>query len=119
MTATKSPYLFQGTGSAIDDYHNPKPANSPLPSEGVGGRNYGLFNHKNPQHKRIMANLRTANIVVKSERWGEVGDMLGWFNRFLKSDKSPVKKPLKEMTPEEVSKIIVALDGVVIWKNSI
>jgi hypothetical protein len=120
MTTTKTaPYAYQGTGSATEDYFKPKPANSPLPLEGGGGRNYGLFDYKNPQHKRIMANLRTANIVVKSERWGEVADMTGWFDRFLKSDKSPVKKPLKEMTSTEVSKIIVALDGVVIWKNSI
>lgn len=114
MTATKSPYIFEGSGSAIDDYQKPK-ANSQQPT----AKNYGLFDHKNPQHKRIMANLRTANIVVKSERWGEVADMTGWFDRFLKSPKSPVKKPLKEMTDKEVSKIIVALDGVAIWKNSI
>lgn len=81
--------------------------------------NWGLFDKKNSKHERIQANLRTANIVVKSEKWGEVADMLGWFNRFLKSSKSPVKKPLKKMTPKEVSKIIEALDGVAIWKNSI
>lgn len=81
--------------------------------------NWGYFDNNNPQHKRIQADLRTANIVVKNEKWGKVGDMLGWFNRFLKSKYSPVKKPLMEMTPQEVSKIIVALDGVAIWKNSI
>ncbi len=81
--------------------------------------NWGYFDNNNPQHKRIQADLRTANIVVKNEKWGEVGDMLGWFNRFLKSKYSPVKKPLKQMTPQEVSKIIVALDGVALWKNSI
>jgi hypothetical protein len=81
--------------------------------------NWGLFDNNNSQHKRIYANLMNANIVVKNERWGEVADMLGWFDRFLRSDKSPVKKPLKKMTTLEVSKIIVALDGVVVWKNSI
>lgn len=81
--------------------------------------NWGLFDNDNSQHRRIQANLRTADIVVKNERHGEVGDMLGWFNRFLKSNKSPVKKPLKSMSPLEVSKIIRALDGVVEWKNSI
>lgn len=98
--------LLQQTGSA------------PTPSEGVD-KNWGYFDNKNSQHKRIQADLRTANIVVKNEKWGEVGDMLGWFNRFLKSKYSPVKKPLMDMTPQEVSKIIVALDGVAIWKNSI
>jgi len=81
--------------------------------------NWGVFDKDNSQHKRIQANLRAANIVVQNGKWGEVADMTGWFARFLKSDKSPVKKPLNKMTPQEVSKIIVALDGVVIWKNSI
>ncbi len=78
--------------------------------------NWGLFDKDNSQHKRIQANLRAANIVVQNGKWGEVADMQGWF-RFLKSDKSPVKKPLKKMTAIEVSKIIKALDGVVIWKK--
>jgi hypothetical protein len=77
--------------------------------------NWGLFDKENAQHKRIQANLRTAKIVTP-DGWA---DMLGWLDRFLKSDKSPVKKPLKSMTPQEVSKIIVALDGVAVWKNSI
>ncbi|MDN3673103.1 hypothetical protein QWY99_08590 [Flavobacterium branchiarum] len=81
--------------------------------------NWGYFDRNNSQHARIQANLYTANIVVKNDRHGEVADMEGWFNRFLKSPKSPVKKPLKDMTPLEVSKIIKALDGVALWKNSI
>jgi hypothetical protein len=81
--------------------------------------NWGVFDKDNSQHKRIQANLRAANIVVQNGKWGEVADMLGWFDRFLRSDKSPVKKALNEMTTLEVSKIIRALDGVVIWKNSI
>lgn len=81
--------------------------------------NWGYFDRNNSQHARIQANLYVANIVVKNDRHGEVADMKGWFNRFLKSPKSPVKKPLKDMTPQEVSKIIKALDGVALWKNSI
>ena len=81
--------------------------------------NWGLFDTNNQQHRVIMSLLRTANIVVKNEKWGEIADMLGWFDRFLKSKKSPVQKPLKAMTKGEVSKIIVALEGVTVWKNSI
>lgn len=114
MTATKS-YVYEGTGSAVDNYINPSKNQQPQSDS----KNWGLFDKNNAQHKRIQSNLRAANIVIKSEKWGEVADMLGWFNRFLKSDKSPVKKPLKTMTANEVSKIIKALDGVVIWKNSI
>lgn len=81
--------------------------------------NWGKFQSANAQHKYIMSVLRTANIVVKNERWGEVADMAGWFSRFLQSKRSPVKKPLLDMTPQEVSKVIVALEGVSLWKNTI
>jgi hypothetical protein len=118
MTATKrKPYAYSGEGSPVDDYFSEKKTQPSLPVKEEA--NWGYFDTNNSQHKRIQADLRTANIVVKNERWGEIGDMLGWFNRFLKSKYSPVKKPLKKMTPQEVSKIIVALDGVAIWKNSI
>jgi hypothetical protein len=121
MKVKSAPYVYTGTGSAIDDYQSPK---QQLQNIVQGGKfssdvNWGLFDSKNSQHKRIQSNLRAANIVVKNERHGEVADMTGWFDRFLKSTKSPVKKPLKKMTPSEVSKIIKALDGVVDWKNSI
>ena len=81
--------------------------------------NWGYFDRDNSQHKYIQSLLRNANIVVKSQKWGEHADMLGWFNDFLHSCRSPVRKPLKSMTTTEVSKIIVALEGVALWKNSI
>jgi hypothetical protein len=99
---------------------------SPLTPEGgttsdenapFGG--WGAFDKNNNQHRYILSILRTANIVVKSEKWGEVPDTAGWLNRFLQSPKSPVKKPLKKMSPFEVSKIITALENVSIWKNQI
>ena len=81
--------------------------------------NWGAFDKNNSQHRYILSILRTANIVVKSQKWGEVPDTAGWLNRFLQSPKSPVKKPLKKMSPFEVSKIITALEGVSLWKNQI
>ena len=81
--------------------------------------NWGAFDKENAQHRYILSILRTANIVVKSEKWGEVPDTAGWLNRFLQSPKSPIKKPLKKMSPTEVSKIITALEGVSLWKNQI
>ena len=81
--------------------------------------NWGAFDKNNSQHRYILSILRTANIVVKSQKWGEVPDTAGWLNRFLQSPKSPVKKPLKKMSPTEVSKIITALENVSIWKNQI
>lgn len=82
-------------------------------------QNWGKFQSSNGQHKYIMSVLRTANIVVNNERWGEVADMEGWFARFLQSKRCPVTKPLLKMTPQEVSKVIVALEGVALWKNTI
>ena len=81
--------------------------------------NWGVFDKENAQHRYILSILRQANIVVKSEKWGEIPDMSGFFNRFLRSPKSPVKKPLKQMSPTEVSKIITALEGVSLWKNTV
>lgn len=80
---------------------------------------WGSFDTGNKQHTTIMAILRTANIVVTHPRHGEVADMKGWFSKFLQSNKSPVQKPLMDMQPKEVSKIIVALEGVSLWKNTI
>jgi hypothetical protein len=84
-----------------------------------GEENWGNFDKDNHQHRYIASLLRNANIVIQNNKWGEVADMLGWLNRFLKSNRSPVQKPLKKMTKTEVSKIIVALEGVAVWKNSI
>ncbi len=74
--------------------------------------NWGLFDKNNSQHRNILSLMRQAQWVKQSEKWGEVAD-LERLSNFLKSDKSPVKKPLKKMTTEEVSKIITALEGIV------
>ena len=113
MTATKA-YLYEGQGSAIDDYNAPK---KQLQTIVQGGRthsksNWGLFDKNNQQHKTILSLLRQAQWVVKNEKWGEVPD-INRLSEFLKSDKSPVNKPLKKMEPLEVSKIIEALKGIV------
>jgi hypothetical protein len=89
------------------------------PLEGLGEANWGVFDKENAQHRYILSVLRQANIVVKSEKWGEIPDTAGWLDRFLKSPKSPVKKPLKDMTKWEVSRIIVSLENISLWKNSI
>ena len=89
-------------------------------SESVGAvENWGAFDKNNSQHRYILSILRQANIVVKSQKWGEVPDTAGWLNRFLQSPKSPIKKPLKDMSKWEVSRIIIALEGVSLWKNTV
>ena len=113
MTATKA-YVYEGQGSAIDDYNAPK---KQLQTIVQGGRchsksNWGLFDKNNQQHKTILSLLRQAQWVVPNVKWGEVPD-INRLSEFLKSDKSPVNKPLKKMEPSEVSKIIEALKGIV------
>jgi hypothetical protein len=110
MAATKSPYLFEGQGSAIDDYMKPKQQLQNIVKGQTG--NWALFDKNNQQHKGLLSQLRTLGWVVKSDKWGEVAD-LNRLSDFLKSDKSPVKMPLKKMTPEEVSKIIECFKSMV------
>ena len=114
MTTTKSPYLFEGQGSAIDDYNAPKKQLQTIVqgSRGKGKSNWGLFDNNNQQHKTILSLLRQAQWVVPNDKWGEVPD-INRLSDFLMSDKSPVSKPLKKMEPEEVSKIIEAFKGIV------
>ena len=108
------PYIYEGSGSAIDDYNKPK---QQLQTIVQGGRshsksNWGLFDKKNKQHLTLLSQLRTLQWVKKSEKWGEVAD-LDRLSDFLKSDKSPVKKPLKDMDKTEVTKIIECLKSMV------
>jgi hypothetical protein len=74
--------------------------------------NWGLFDPKNQQHKTLLSLLRQAQWTIPNDKWGEVAD-LERLSVFLKSDKSPIKKPLKKMDPSEVSKIIQCFKGIV------
>lgn len=73
---------------------------------------WGRFDNQNTQHRNLLSLLRQAQWVVPHERHGEVPD-LERLSAFLKSPKSPVNKPLLKMTKQEVSKVIVAFEGVV------
>ena len=110
MTKNK-PIVYSGSGSAIDNYNAPKPFQT---------ENWGAFDSKNKQHRTIMALCRNRQWVVPDDKHpsGQVADMGGAFSDFLKSKYSPVQKPLMKMTPQEVSKIIIAMSGVVQHKWS-
>lgn len=114
MTATKKPYMYEGQGSAIDDYNRPQKQLQTIVQGGRGysKSNWGLFDKNNQQHKTILSLLRQAQWVVPNGKWGEVPD-INRLSDFLQSDKSPINKPLKKMEPEEVSKIIEAFKGIV------
>lgn len=114
MTTTKKPYVYEGSGSAIDNYNNPKKQLQTIVEGGrtKGKSNWGFFDKENQQHRAILSQMRTAKWVVPNGKWGEIPD-INRLSEFLKSDKSPVNKPLKDMKPEEVSKIIEAFKGIV------
>lgn len=78
------------------------------------GSNWGAFDAANTQHRTIMARLREANRTTTLTNGTKVADMHGFFASFLQSPKSPVKKPLLQMTPHEVSKVITALSGIAV-----
>ena len=74
--------------------------------------NWGLFDKDNRQHLTLLAYMRTAQWTTPNGKHGEVAD-IERLSEWLKSDKSPVNKPLKKMQPWEVSKIIEAFKGIV------
>ncbi|WP_286913088.1 hypothetical protein [Flavobacterium sp. UBA4197] len=71
--------------------------------------NWAIFNPKNKQHKYILSLCIQKGWGVENDRYGEIAD-LDRLSNWLKSDKSPVRKPLKKMSSLEVSKIISALE---------
>ena len=75
--------------------------------------NWALFDKNNAQHKAVLSQLRQLQWTIKSEKWGEVAD-IERLSSFLKSDKSPVQKRLKDMDQKEVSKIIECLKSMLI-----
>jgi hypothetical protein len=74
--------------------------------------NWAVFDKNNPKHKVILSLLYQMQWVKPSEKWGEVPD-LDRLSNFLQSEKSPVKKKLKDMEPLELEKLITALNGIV------
>lgn len=95
------PIIYTGAGSAIDNYLSKYPQDA----------RWGMFDSKKLSHRQILSLVRQLQWTVPNERWGEVADMSGRFANWLKT-KSPVKKPLMDMSDAEVSKIIVALENV-------
>jgi hypothetical protein len=100
---------FSGSGSAIAAYFEPT---SQARNDGEA---WGSFSKTKPEpakRKVLFSLLHTAQWVKPHYKQGEVPD-LERLGLFLNSDKSPVKKPLKAMTPEDMEKIIKAFKGIV------
>lgn len=74
------------------------------------GKYWGTFSMKNPQHKYILSLLRQIGWTKTSDRYGLVADMERLGN-FLQSEKSPVQKPLRQMSKPETTKLINCLES--------
>lgn len=74
--------------------------------------NWATFDKSNQKHRVILSCMYQAQWTVPSDKYGEVPDMERLSN-FLKSGRSPVKKPLKDMHPLELEKVIAALNGII------
>ena len=74
--------------------------------------NWAIFDNTNPKHRTVLSLMRQAQWVKPHDRHGEVPD-LDRLDTFLKSNKSPVKKPLKKMGDKELEKLIKAFKGIV------
>lgn len=113
-TVTKrKPIAYTGEGSAVDFYQNQDKNPTPPTAPKKKLANWGVFDKDNQQHKAILSLMRQAQ-WTKDWNGKQVPDIMR-LSDFLHSDKSPVNKALKKMEPEEVSKIIVALEGIVNW----
>lgn len=110
---TSNPKIYTGYGSAVDNYNKPKKALQAIVQGSRDKSNWGLFDKNNKQHKTILSLIQQLQWVVPSEKWGQVAD-INRLSNFLKSEKAPVKKPLKDMKPEEVSKIIECFKSMII-----
>lgn len=73
---------------------------------------FAVFDFKKPSHRKILSLMRTAQWTKVDPVKGEIADM-DLLDNFLKSDKSPVRKPLMKMEDDEVQKIIKALNGII------
>lgn len=72
--------------------------------------NWASFDKDNKQHMYVLSLLQQLGWSKTHVRFGTIAD-LPRLSNFLKSKKSPVPKPLQEMEPDEVSKLISCLDS--------
>lgn len=70
---------------------------------------WAIFDKRNPKHMRILAICHTLGWVQEDKpQFVDLHRLGGW----LKSNRSPVQKSLKQMTLPELSKIITALENI-------
>lgn len=108
MSTKRAPIAYSGSGSAIDNYFSPNPIVEPAPKKQPF---WGKFDQNNEQHRLIISLMYQAN-WTKDWKGKRVPD-LARLSDFLHSEKSPVNKALMKMETKELSKIIIAFEGIV------
>lgn len=78
-------------------------------------KNWAAFNIDNQQHKYILSLMRQLGWTTEHYKYGEVSDMQR-LSSFLKSEKTPVPKPLQDMDTKETSKLISCLESMITKK---
>lgn len=71
--------------------------------------NWAKFDKHNSQHRTILSRAYTLGWVNRETGYADLNRLGGW----LKSNRSPVQKPLKEMSRIELSKVIAALENMI------
>ncbi|WP_444647730.1 hypothetical protein ACSLMO_13380 [Flavobacterium columnare] len=74
---------------------------------------WAYYDKNNPQHRYILSLLIQLGWSIKSEKYGEIAD-LNRFSNWLKSNKSPVQKPLKKMCAAQTTIVISALESMIV-----
>ena len=74
--------------------------------------NWAYYDKTKRSHLYILSLSIQYGWFIVDERHGEIAD-LQKLSEWLKSNKSPVKMPIKEMAPEQISKVIFALESMV------
>lgn len=80
--------------------------------------NWAFFDFKNTQHRYMLSLLMQLDWSFYNHQQQKVTADLYRFSEWLKSEKSPVQKPLKEMSKTECSKILGALESMLTKKLS-
>ncbi|MDM1074379.1 hypothetical protein HX001_18020 [Empedobacter brevis] len=71
---------------------------------------YALFDKSNPRHMKILSLARELDWIDEKTGYADLNRLGGW----IKSARCPIQgKKLKEMTYEDISKVIKALENMV------
>lgn len=76
---------------------------------------WAYFDKDNSRHKYVLSLCIQYGWSIRKR--GSVFADLDRLNEWMHSNRCPVQKPLKKMSPDELSKFIVALEGMMKSKN--